>query len=507
MIESYQDDESIKTIKSYLLFILVVLPAFIVRYYLFTLHPPLWLDEAMLALNINARNFLELVKPLDYDQGAPLGYLWLVKLATMIFGANEFGLRAISLISGGLSLFLLTAFSAKVNGIAGRFFAVAAIAISFPIISYSVQVKQYSLDLFITLLIYLVAETYFRETEPSKDYFRLGLFGAIVPWFSHPSVFSLAGLGIVLLLNNYKKEKRKGKRALLLALAAWASSFIILYLLQYRGLASNNTLTNYWAEYFMPFSAQTPGWIYDRIAELLRMPGGLSAKIPYWVVVLLFVGGAATLWQRKNRWVVLFSISFLLTIIASALEKYPFGGRLALFLLPGMMICLGASLDLFVIFTRRYQLIRTVIAFVAAFYLLSGSLWVTIENTINPKNTENITQTMQFLEDNYRSGDVIYLYHFSVPVFEYYAEEFGLDNATLIKGSDHSQGADGYDREIRALAGENRVWFLFSHLVDDEYIGEAESIIQVAGDIGNVRKTFIQPGTAISLYLYDLSPN
>jgi hypothetical protein len=189
------------------------------------------------------------------------------------------------------------------------------------------------------------------------------------------------------------------------------------------------------------------------------------------------------------------------------LEKYPFGGRLALFLLPGMMICLGASLDFFVIFTRRYQLIRTVIAFVAAFYLLSGSLWVTIENTINPKNTENISQTMQFLKDNYRSGDLIYLYHFSVPVFEYYAQEFGLDNATLIRGSDHSQGADGYDSEIRALAGENRVWFLFSHLVDDEYIGEAESIIQVVGDIGNVRKTFIQPGTAISLYLFDLSPN
>jgi len=38
---------------------------------------PLWLDEAMLALNIAARSFAQLARPLDYDQSAPVAYLWL----------------------------------------------------------------------------------------------------------------------------------------------------------------------------------------------------------------------------------------------------------------------------------------------------------------------------------------------------------------------------------------------------------------------------------------------
>jgi hypothetical protein len=47
---------------------------------------PLWLDEAMLSLNIAARSFARLARPLDYDQSAPIAYLWLERLAVNIAG-------------------------------------------------------------------------------------------------------------------------------------------------------------------------------------------------------------------------------------------------------------------------------------------------------------------------------------------------------------------------------------------------------------------------------------
>src|SRR5262245_56132253 len=59
----------------------------------------LWADEAALALNVTRRSFAGLVKPLDFDQGAPIGFLWIEKLATLAFGPGERALRLVPLLA------------------------------------------------------------------------------------------------------------------------------------------------------------------------------------------------------------------------------------------------------------------------------------------------------------------------------------------------------------------------------------------------------------------------
>ena len=68
------------------------------RQYLFD--RSLWVDESMLALNIIRRSPAELLKPLDYSQAAPVGFLWLEKLAVHYFGSGEMALRFVPLLCG-----------------------------------------------------------------------------------------------------------------------------------------------------------------------------------------------------------------------------------------------------------------------------------------------------------------------------------------------------------------------------------------------------------------------
>src|SRR5207244_11823416 len=63
-----------------------------------TLFRSLWLDEALLALNIVRRPLSGMFRPLDYNQGAPVGFLLLEKLVTHAFGNGELSLRLIPLI-------------------------------------------------------------------------------------------------------------------------------------------------------------------------------------------------------------------------------------------------------------------------------------------------------------------------------------------------------------------------------------------------------------------------
>ena len=62
-------------------------------------------DEAMIALNIERRSYAELFGTLDFNQAAPLGFLWLEKAAVQLLGPSELALRLWPLLAGIAALF------------------------------------------------------------------------------------------------------------------------------------------------------------------------------------------------------------------------------------------------------------------------------------------------------------------------------------------------------------------------------------------------------------------
>src|SRR6185436_14098171 len=80
-------------------FIAVLLSGLFLRFYQYLMGRSLWEDETHLALNFMNRGFGELTKPLDYIQGAPILFLWIVKAFVSIFGYGEYAFRILPFIS------------------------------------------------------------------------------------------------------------------------------------------------------------------------------------------------------------------------------------------------------------------------------------------------------------------------------------------------------------------------------------------------------------------------
>jgi len=131
----------------------------------------LWLDEAMLAINIINHSFFGLTQqPLEYDQGAPIGFVFALKGITLLLGDSEYAFRLFSLLAGCLSLILMAFLAKKQLKKAGALVALALFASTNYLIYYSAETKQYMGDVLATLILLLLF-TKLLEPEPtSKDF-------------------------------------------------------------------------------------------------------------------------------------------------------------------------------------------------------------------------------------------------------------------------------------------------------------------------------------------------
>ncbi|GAH86273.1 unnamed protein product, partial [marine sediment metagenome] len=138
----------------------------------------LWLDEATLSLNIVNRDYLQLLKPLDTLQVAPIGFLFVEKFFVSIFGTNEFALRLFPLIAGILSLFFFYSVARKFTNKFIALFGLLFFVFGYYLIYYSTEVKQYEIDVLVFLLcfnfIYLIDHSY----KGIQKYLVSGLIGA-----------------------------------------------------------------------------------------------------------------------------------------------------------------------------------------------------------------------------------------------------------------------------------------------------------------------------------------
>ncbi|MEI6290342.1 MAG: glycosyltransferase family 39 protein, partial [Chloroflexota bacterium] len=338
----------------------------------------LWLDEAMLALNIIQRDMFSLLQPLDYNQGAPPAFLWAVKTAVQVFGNNEYSLRLIPLLSGCLVLFFIWSLSRKVTAKQGALFAVLMAAFGHSLIFFSVQVKQYSVDAAVTLFLYIFGLKLIAQDINKKQLMMLALAGIAAVWISHTVIFTLPALALVLIFSHWRAGGWKGIRQFMPVLAAWLVNFICLYFLLYSSLNANQYLMDYWREYFLPITWSAPFWVFGTLGGLFYSPGELAFSGPQIVIVILFLLGLIRLLFKRSAFGWIFSISLVLTLAASGLGKYPFGGRMVLFLVPGLLICAGEGLSVFAAIFKSKKMVSWTAFFIICVFLAYSPVLVSL---------------------------------------------------------------------------------------------------------------------------------
>jgi hypothetical protein len=461
----------------------------------------LWLDEAYLALNITGRSVSELLKPLDYNQGAPVGFLIVERLLVEAYGGTEYVLRFFPLVSGVAALFLFYQVASAFITPKAVPIALGLFAFSDPLIYYSSEAKQYSTDVAIGLLLYRVA-TYVESRKSSAPSIALfGTTGAAAVWLSHPAVFVLAGIASTLTVAYALKKDWKSIRSLSFAYAAWGLSLGVCLVISLGRLLRKRFFQDYWADGFVPFpptSFSDLTWFSDSFFRLFENPAGLSLS---GVAALAFLLGCVSLARDKPALFFLLLSPALFALAASGFHAYPFKDRLLLFLVPSLflLIALGVESVRGRSEPRGSLLYLTLIAFLFFHPAQSAA-----HHLAQPRAREEIKPVLQYLASRKQEGDLVYLYHASQYAFKYYAKRFGLDDNGPIVGRMSLGNWGNYLKELNDLRGHGRVWILFSHVYKRTGVDEEKFFLFHLDSLGKRLDSFKSPGAGV--YLYDLTP-
>ena len=484
----------------------ILLLGFLLRLRQYLTGRSLWLDEAMLALNIVNRDFAGLFQPLEYDQGAPIGFLLVEKLFNMMFGDHEFVLRFFPFVTGVAALGLFYLLLRRTTSSFGLLFGLALFAVGPKLVYYSSEVKQYILDVAVVLSLLLLAIPMFEQRAEKRDYIYLGLVGILSLWFSHPALFAVAGIGIGLFIQVLEQRERYRTRSVLLVGVFWLANLGLLYFVTLRGLSHNRFLLEYWQENFMPAPPWSDWrWFSSVFKDLIQNQIGIFA--PIWLVFVLFVLGFISLFEKNKFYAGILLMVFILALVAAGLWLYPMGGRLSLFLAPLVIILIAKSIEKLQYDVGLPQKLGGALAILVGILMLYSPLDESFHNFVNPKYFEDIRPSMATLSKNWKEDDALFVSNGAVPAFRFYADRYGL-------GEIHyrtSEASDYLDPEIIAqrlqvLAGNPRVWVLITHVYEAKDFNEKDFLLSSLAPLGELKREFRSPGTSTYLFLYDLSP-
>lgn len=427
----------------------------------------LWWDEAALAYSFSTRDIFHLTdEALELIQSAPAGWLYLVKLLTLLLGNTDLVLRIPSFLAY-LGILLLIYWILKTIFLVQYPVVCTAFAASFPLLlQYSNMFKPYISDGFFCLLAIVF---FYQYHQGKRKPLTLGIFFGILVWFSNPVCFVAGGLILSEMIYTGLEKKWDKIIDCFKICMPLGISFVVYYFYWLRQTATDERMVGYWREWNFPLFPSSADDM-EQIKKLIETIFSQFYRLEYIVLILLAVFFVGVL-RRKGRILTGLYASFALSVFASGLGMFPVNKRLWLFMYPLVILILSDGMDHLIVKEEGEKTLSvssvTIGLILMGCALLNGGIryYWNEENVYWPGY--EVKKEYEYLVETIKPGEQVYVFVSQAPIFQYYNQ---YDTTELA------------DTGCRVLIGEHPLTEKYDSREDLDYITDAEHCYVVLGD-------------------------
>jgi hypothetical protein len=471
---------------------------------LFVQDRSLLLDSLNVARNIGERSFAELINPLSYEQSAPLLFLWVSKLFTLVLGISHYSLRLLPLLAGIISLFLFADISKKVLEFPFSLIALFWFGTHQLVARYATEYKQYMVDVFASLLIIWIVLQIIEINK--QNWWKLALGGVIISWLSMPSIFVL----ISALLYYTIIHLRKGGS---ISPILWVTGFVGLsFLANYHIMLKPTIGSTHMQDFHNSFFLE--GKVYDLDALthdfglIIGQARMLVGKSGLAIAAVLFSIAMSTLIsiKQKRYEIILFGLPIVGAFGASLIGKYSILERLMLFSLPLALLLVMIGLEHVFQNARlkKAYLSRIILGVVSLGLLIGFYEKQSFKYVFNPFEHEDNRSSLLYIAHHPEHERYIVCTQHAVPAYDYY-----MHHAANYKNLDVGpMRPSEYNTDIKAsvlkvLNQEEKVWILANHY--HEY--EIENLITDLSEVATIENSYRAKSSVAIIISKKGSPN
>ena len=427
----------------------------------------LFLDEANVCMDIISKDYFGLFQIYESGQQMPPFVAIFIKSFSLALGNNEYALRLFSLIIGLASVFLFFILSKKfIKTTFGLLFTNWLFATSYLLIQYATEAKQYGTDVFITMLLILLATRNPEKEFSLKSIIAWMTLGTVAVWFSMPSIFVLASIGFYWLLHQKDVIKNKPAKVLPIIIigSSWLLSFGLYYYILLAPGLNQGSLISYHEPYFLPIFptdlASLNQWISIQF-EILRSTIGKTG-VAIALGIILFLSGWYVCFKDNWKKGSLLLIPILLAWLASGLGKYSLIPRLALFYLPISLLIMGYAIDGIYEWGKSY--VRWILGILL---ILVASNQDGFDMFWKPLTIDEIKPVLEHMSTHAAQDDLIYIHFEGIAAFKFYTQ-YHDDKNTRFNLAEKPTIYTRWDTKHPDIPQPHpkRVWLLFAHTED-----------------------------------------